>query len=145
MQQALAPNPDYWRTRPRAPAPGTALGPLDQIADNDAREFVFGKGRSAFSMFIVRKQQSVWGYLNICPHVSLPLNFRAGQFMNDAGDRIRCTMHYAEFRIEDGFCIAGAAEKCFLEPVPVENRQGMLFIGGEDKATGNHHQLEGNR
>ena len=134
--EARLPDPDYLRSRPRAPAPGTPLGPLDQIANHDAREFVFGKGRSAFSMFVVRRDEAVWGYLNICPHVSLPLNFREGEFMNETRDRIRCTMHYAEFRIEDGFCIAGAAEKCFLEPVPVVNRDGFLFIGLDTELNG---------
>ena len=121
----------YWRSRPRAPAPGTIIGPVDGIENNGAKEFVFGKGRSAFSMFIVRRDPDLFGYLNICPHASLPLNYREGEFLNQEGDRIVCTMHFAEFRIEDGFGTAGAAENCWLDRVPVIARNGVMYIGGE--------------
>lgn len=108
--------------------PGTVLGPLDEIQEGKGKEFVFGRGKSAFSMFVVRRGEEVWGYLNICPHFSLPLNYRAGEFMNEDGSLIRCSMHFAEFRIEDGFCVAGAAEGCFLDPVPVEVVAGLVRI-----------------
>jgi nitrite reductase/ring-hydroxylating ferredoxin subunit len=104
------PQHGYWRLRPRAPLPGTPLGRLDDIDAATGREYVFGRGKSAFSMFVVRRGAQAWGYLNLCPHFSLPLNHRAGQFMNESATRIRCSMHFAEFRIEDGFCVAGAAE-----------------------------------
>lgn len=121
-------NPDYWKLRPRAPAPGTLLGPLAELPDGEAREYVFGRGVSAFSMFVVRKGGDVYGYLNICPHYSQALNCRSGEFLNDTGTHIRCTMHFAEFRIEDGFCVLGAAENCWLDPVPVEVAGGQIRI-----------------
>jgi nitrite reductase/ring-hydroxylating ferredoxin subunit len=124
------PNPDYWKLRPRAPAPGTSLGPLDDLPDDEAKEYVFGRGASAFSMFVVRKGMRVYGYLNICPHYSQPLNHRAGQFLDETRTRIRCTMHFAEFRIEDGFGVLGAAENCWLDPVPVEVADGHIRIAG---------------
>ena len=126
------PNPDYWKLRPRAPAPGTRLGPLDELPDGDAKQYVLGRGASAFAMFVVRQGMQVYGYLNICPHYSQPLNFRAGEFLNETKTRIRCTMHFAEFRIEDGFCVAGAAQNCWLDPVPVEIADGYIRIAAAD-------------
>jgi nitrite reductase/ring-hydroxylating ferredoxin subunit len=129
MADALSkPDPTLWRTRPRAPMPGTVLGPLDDIADGSAKEYIFGRGTTVFSMFVVRRAGAVFGYLNICPHFSSALNCRAGQFMSDDGSYIRCTMHFAEFRIEDGFGVAGAAEGCWLDPVPVHVENGMIVI-----------------
>jgi nitrite reductase/ring-hydroxylating ferredoxin subunit len=126
------PAPGYWRLRPRAPLPGTVLGPLTEIDEATGREYVFGRGKSAFAMFAVRRGTEVWGYLNLCPHFSLPLNHRAGQFLNEAATRIRCTMHFAEFRIEDGFCLSGAAEACFLDPVPLTvDANGIVSIATE--------------
>ena len=128
MSTPCGPSPGYWRLRPRAPAPGTSLGPLDEIAAVGAREYVFGKGKSAFSMFVVRQGERVFGYLNICPHYSSALNCRADDFLNEGGTRIRCSAHFAEFRIEDGFGVAGAAENCWLDPVPVEVVDGVIRI-----------------
>jgi nitrite reductase/ring-hydroxylating ferredoxin subunit len=131
MADALSkPDPTLWRTRPRAPLPGTLLGALEDIPDGDAREFVFGRGTTVFSMFVVRRAANVFGYLNICPHYSSPLNCRAGEFLNEDRSYIRCTMHYAEFRIEDGYGVRGAAENCWLDPVPVYVNEGMIVIGG---------------
>lgn len=129
MADALSkPDPWLWRTRPRAPLPGVELGPLEDIEDGGAKEYTFGRGTTVFSMFVVRQGDDVFGYLNICPHYSSPLNYRQGRFMNDDGTRIRCTMHFAEFRIEDGFGVAGAAENCWLDPVPVYVEDGIVRI-----------------
>jgi nitrite reductase/ring-hydroxylating ferredoxin subunit len=135
MADALSrPDPSLWRTRPRAPLPGTALGPLEDIPDGDAKEFVFGRGTTVFSMFVVRRAGAVFGYLNICPHYSSPLNCRAGEFMSEDKSHIRCTMHYAEFRIEDGYGVRGAAERCWLDPVPVHVEDGMILIANPERS-----------
>jgi nitrite reductase/ring-hydroxylating ferredoxin subunit len=126
---ADAPDPDYWRYRPRAPALGTVVGPLAAVAEGGAKEFVFGRGAAAFSMFVVRAGGIVRGYLNLCPHFSLKLSQRGEQFLNDDGTLIRCTMHFAEFRIDDGFCVAGACEGRYLDPVPLHVAAGQLVIG----------------
>jgi nitrite reductase/ring-hydroxylating ferredoxin subunit len=126
----VAGDPDYWRLRPRAPAPGTVLGPLAAVPEGRGREFLFGRGPSAFSMFVVRQGERVWGYLNLCPHFSLKLNQRADEFLNEDGTLIRCTRHFAEFRIADGVCVAGACEGSALDPVPVRVADGQIVIGG---------------
>jgi len=136
MADALSkPDPTLWRLRPRAPMPGTALGPLDDIPDGDAREYVFGRGTTVFSMFVVRRGRSVYGYLNICPHYSSPLNYRAGQFLSEDKSHIRCTAHFAEFRIEDGYGVRGAAERCWLDPVPVHVENDIIVLSQPETAS----------
>lgn len=133
MADALSkPDPTLWRTRPRAPMPGTVLGQLDDLPDGDAKEYVFGRGTTRFSMIVVRRGHHVYGYLNLCPHYSSPLNCRAGEFLSEDKSRLRCTMHYAEFRIEDGYGVAGAAEGCWLDPVPVHVADGNIIISSLD-------------
>lgn len=130
MADALStPDPWIWRSRPRAPMPGTRLGPIAEIELGRAKEYVFGRGTTTFSMFVVRQgNDRVYGYLNLCPHYSQPLNYRSGAFMNENGTRIRCTMHFAEFRVEDGYGVSGAAERCWLDPVPVVLKDGIIHI-----------------
>lgn len=118
-----------WRTRPFAPEPGASLGPLEAIPDGRSREFSFGVGIMTFRMFAVRKGDEVYGYLNICPHYSLPLNHRPDDFLTRDGDRIRCTQHLALFRIEDGACLGGACEGRALDPVPLRISDGEILIG----------------
>lgn len=117
-----------WTMRPNAPASGQRLAPVHSIPDGQAKEFVFGKGVNAFRMFVVRRGEQVFGYLNLCPHYSLPLNHRADEFMTRDGTKIMCRQHLALFRIEDGACVDGAAEGRALDPVPVEVREGMVVV-----------------
>ncbi len=125
---AMAEATEVWRTRPYAPRSGDVLGPLDSIADGQGKEFVFGRGRGAFHMFVVRKGPNVYGYLNICPHSSLPLNHRPDDFMSVDGKRIRCTRHFALFQVESGLCDAGACENLYLDAVPVSVRAGEIVV-----------------
>ena len=134
MADALSrPDPCIWRTRPRAPMPGTPLGSLEDIRDGDAKEYVFGRGTTVFSMFVVRRGGMVYGYLNLCPHYSSRLNCREGQFMSEDGSRIRCTMHFAEFRIEDRFGVEGAAKACGSIPFPCMWRMASLSSAIRDR------------
>ncbi len=122
-------NQDYWRLRPNAPPEGTPLSPLDSIPDGGAREFRFGRGRSAFAMFVVRIGQQAHGYLNLCPHFSLPLNHEPDRFVE--GGHILCVRHFARFRRDDGYCFDGACIGSSLDPVPVAiGADGMLRICG---------------
>ena len=119
----MAPDPLAWRRHAHAPAPGTELGPVDAIPDGQGLEYVFGPDHDAFRMFVVRRGPDVFGYLNICPHFSLRLNYRANQFTTRDGE-ILCSMHFALFRMDDGVCIEGACPGRALDPVPVEVTPG---------------------
>ncbi len=124
------PDRHYWRCRPGAPASGTILGPLGAILDGQGREFAFGGGKAPFRMFVVRQGERAWGYVNVCPHFSLPLNYRPDEFMSSDGTLIMCTMHFALFRIEDGLCVDGTCVGHYLDPVPLTtDANGILAIG----------------
>lgn len=117
----------YWKLRPNAPASGQILDRPDTIADESAREFVFGRGRSAFRMFVVRRGAQFRGYLNICPHFSLPLNHAPDQFLKDGF--IECAQHFARFDVEQGRCVSGACEGEWLARVPIAiDADGLLVV-----------------
>jgi len=119
---------DYWRLRPHAPAIGTPLCPSGHVPEGSAKEFQFGHRRSMFRMFVVRHEGVARGYLNLCPHFSLPLNHEPDQFMVDG--LIVCVQHFARFKPADGLCIDGACEGSHLDAVPVhDGPDGLLRIG----------------
>jgi nitrite reductase/ring-hydroxylating ferredoxin subunit len=119
-------DPIAWTRHPYAPAVGTELGPADAIPDGQGREYVFGPDHEAFRMFVVRRGHEVFGYVNVCPHFSLRLNYRANQFTTRDGE-ILCSMHFALFRLDDGVCIDGACPGRALDPVPVAIAPGGVL------------------
>lgn len=79
-------------------------------------------------MFAVRKGQTVYFYLNQCPHLGLPLEWQANQFLNSDQSLIQCATHGALFEIDSGQCIAGPCQGQALIALDIEVRDGFIFI-----------------
>jgi nitrite reductase/ring-hydroxylating ferredoxin subunit len=110
---------DYWRLRTAAPDRGTLIGAVEELPEGHAREYIFGRGVSAFRMIVVRQSGAIYGYLNLCPHMSLPLNQEPGVFLSHDGQTLLCSRHFAQFEIDGGLCIAGACLGSRLDRIPV--------------------------
>ena len=82
-------------------------------------------------MFVVRRGDEVFGYLNVCPHTGAPLNWMARKFLDPSRTLIQCATHGARFRIEDGVCISGPCNGKSLTAVPVRIEDGNVVIAGE--------------
>ncbi len=96
-----------WREHPDAPAAGTVLFALEDIPEGEGRERLFGAGRAALAVVVVRKDGQVHGYVNACPH-----------------------QWVAVFRYHDGFCEDGPCAGKSLEAVPVQVVDGVVRVGG---------------
>lgn len=104
---------------------GIALGPLDQIADGAARNFVIEMRAGRFHGFVVRRGGEAFGYVDRCPHMGLPL----AQVLDDyvAGGMIACSWHGAVFDIANGQCRGGPCPGTALTPWPVSVQDGAIF------------------
>ncbi len=109
----------HWSKWPGAPAPGTVLYKFSDLKNLESRGFVFGKGSNRFEMFIVRKDDNIFGYINACPHIGSPLEFMPNQFLNLDKTLIMCATHGAQFEIDNGLCVIGPCKDQHLPPVPV--------------------------
>ncbi|OYW79376.1 MAG: 2Fe-2S ferredoxin [Asticcacaulis sp. 32-58-5] len=106
---------------------GIALGPLLQIPDGKARNYVLKIGGAYFHGFIVRKDDQVFGYVDACPHAGLPLAQELDQYLTSTGDLIMCSWHGALFKIADGTCIGGPCAGAKLKLWHVIVRDGQLY------------------
>jgi len=98
---------------------GVRLGPLDQIADGAARNFVLQMKAGRFHGFVVRRGDGVHGYVDRCPHMGLPLAQELDAYLTPDRALIACSWHAALFRIEDGTCVGGPCSGARLTPWPV--------------------------
>jgi nitrite reductase/ring-hydroxylating ferredoxin subunit len=95
------------------------LCPLSALDATDAKGMVVGEGDARQSIFVVRDGDAVFGYVNSCPHIGVPLEFEPDEFISEFGGEILCSTHGARFRIEDGYCVSGPCSGDALEPVAV--------------------------
>jgi nitrite reductase/ring-hydroxylating ferredoxin subunit len=116
-----------------APAPGTDLCPLDELADGSGRAFTWGAGKNAFSVIVLRCGESVKAFVNICPHfqISLDQNTRVTTFR----EFVLCSHHHAAFRMSDGYCVEGPCEGAALTPMPIVVEGGRIRIGSQSGDT----------
>nr|WP_282453018.1 Rieske (2Fe-2S) protein [Lysobacter sp. CAU 1642] len=83
------------------------------------------------SLVVGRQGQGAVAYLNICPHAGRSLNWAPGRFLIEDGLLI-CAAHGASFRLDDGHCVLGPCRGASLSALPVEVRDGEVYlVGGE--------------
>ncbi len=106
---------------------GQALCALADIPDPGGKGFALA-GRPA--LFVIRTGDEVRGYLNTCPHQGTPLDWKPDTFLTYDKSLIRCSTHWARFRITDGECVAGPCVGKALVPVAVRVRGGTVVLDG---------------
>lgn len=100
----------------------------DEVGEMEARGYVGRVDGMQRNIFAVRQSGELRVYLNKCPHAGALLDHIQGQFFTPDGTHLRCGMHGAIFRIEDGACIDGPCEGAFLTPLPYEIRDGGVYL-----------------
>lgn len=113
---------------PSAPAFGAVLCRLADLPPRGSRKFQFREGRLRYDIFIQRWDDKVYAYRDVCPHLSLPLDWRRGHFLDVEGQHIQCGHHGARFRVEDGLCIDGPCKGEYLTPVRIEVRGDEILV-----------------
>jgi len=117
-------------------APEQKLCRLDAIGDGTSKEVPLDDGRT--SICLVRKNETIYAYINSCPHTGSPLNWTGDQFLTRDGDMIQCAVHGALFRITDGLCVWGPCLHQRLTAVATVIHGGDILLAGEDDAQLGH-------
>jgi nitrite reductase/ring-hydroxylating ferredoxin subunit len=119
--------------RRRARGQSSAMGEvllcrLDDIPDPGCRMFDFGAGGWPAEGFVVRRGDSVYGYVNVCPHAGHALNWKPDAFLTRDGNLIMCSAHGAVFEIETGLCVAGPCPGQSLRRLTVRVADGRVWV-----------------
>ncbi len=120
-----------WQDHDGALEEGTELCRFDEINDETGKELVIGEGEAKwpFRMFVVRRGDHAWGYVNTCPHQHIPLNYFPDRFVSADKQFIMCANHAACFNFDDGYCVSGPCAGQSLQRVPVTVRDGVVVVG----------------
>jgi nitrite reductase/ring-hydroxylating ferredoxin subunit len=108
---------------------------LADIADPGSRGFSL-QHKDEVTVFVVRHQNQVYGYLNRCPHTGAPLEWKPDQFLDFENRFIQCAMHGALFEIESGYCLRGpcAGHSLQKQQLVIEGETVYLLKNKESKA-----------
>lgn len=107
-----------------------AVGSLDEMTDPGCCEFRIGEGDWPFKGFVVRQGDDVFAYRNYCMHLGHPLNWQPDSFLTKDRTNIICASHGAIYEIDTGLCIGGPCMGKSLRTLPVEIRNGVIYVRG---------------
>ena len=105
---------------------------LDELPQGGSLRADFSCDSHAQGIALIRKGDTVYAYINRCPHQDLPLDWLRGQFLDQRGQQIVCAMHGATFRIEDGRCVAGPCKGQRLQALNARLQGGQVLVDGEE-------------
>ena len=103
---------------------------FDELGDPDSREFRIGDGDWPFKGFVVRQGDEVFAYQNSCMHLGHPMNWKPDSFLTKDHTNIICSSHGAIYEIATGLCIGGPCIGKTLQTLPVEIRDGVIYVRG---------------
>ena len=81
------------------------------------------------SVVLIKYEGEVKAYLNNCPHQDVPLNEAYKIDVNPFENTMKCSVHDAFFRIEDGVCIEGPCwNEALKELLVTVNEKGDIYL-----------------
>lgn len=128
-----------WQDLPGAPAGGTVLCTLADIADGTVRIVSLRAGGNMafdavedgdFSLLLARSGDAVQAWANRCAHFGVPLAKTARHLIYRPHQSLSCNVHYARYRWSDGVCTWGDCEGESLVAIPVGvDADGRVVVG----------------
>ena len=105
-----------------------ALAKTGEIAEDAAKEFSLTQYDPPVELFVIRKGQRFYAYLNHCPHTGVNLNWMPDQFFDIDNEYIQCATHGALFTVENGYCVRGPCAGASLIPASVVIQGDMIYF-----------------
>jgi Ferredoxin subunits of nitrite reductase and ring-hydroxylating dioxygenases len=82
-------------------------------------------------VFALRYHGRVQVYLNSCPHLHVPLQYRKDRYLSADGERIVCYAHGAQFLPDSGECVYGPCLGHALTSLVFHEQDGWLRLAAE--------------
>lgn len=96
----------------------------------DAGEGVRFATADGTAAFAVRVRGEVRAFINRCPHIGVELDAWPGQFFDDDGLHLLCSVHGARFDARDGRCESGPCPGRSLQSVECREHDDLVWVRG---------------
>ena len=90
----------------------------------------YGKDEPAF---LIRWQGHARAFFNRCGHIPVELDYQPGQFFDYSGHFLVCATHGALYDPASGTCQGGRCNGVGLEPIPVVEQDGGIYLQASSK------------
>lgn len=112
--------------------PARTVARFSTLPDPGACEFLAGDGDWPFRGVVLRLDDRLYAYANVCPHKQHPLNAAADGFFVPGERLLRCASHDALFDPESGLCVAGPCAGQRLVALPCGRDGDEVWVRSPD-------------
>lgn len=118
-----------WNDYRSSPPPGTLLTTAETLQRMRVVSIAPDSGNGAFPIIVVATPEGPRAYVNLCPHLDMPLDFRSSDIISADGTMLLCSNHQAGFRLTDGLGVKDLGLDCALEAIPLTvDADGAIHI-----------------
>lgn len=101
---------------------------LDAVPDGEVVAVDAVLDGETVPVMVLRDGEAARAWLNVCPHAGRRLDWAPGRFLRTKDGALVCAAHGATFELGDGTCTAGPCRGDALRGVPVEVRDGAVWL-----------------
>lgn len=99
---------------------------LNELTNHHATGFTITHQDESISLVVLKEDEAIGVFYNICPHAGRPLDYAPGKFLVK-DKQVICAVHGAAFQVPDGTCVSGPCRGATLTNVPFDTENGQLF------------------
>lgn len=101
--------------------------PVSELKEGKTIKYLIKRSDRETEAFVFKKSGKLFSYLNLCRHWSVGLDFDDNEFFSEDGAWLVCKNHGALYHPVTGRCESGPCGGASLYPVPVVEKNGILF------------------
>lgn len=113
-------------TRPPPPTPICASSTVEE--GGNGFRFELDRQGERVAAFVIRHHGRAHAYLNRCGHIPVELDWRPGEFFDTSRLYLLCATHGALYAPASGACLGGRCNGRGLVVLPIEERDGHIFL-----------------
>lgn len=98
---------------------------LQELTHTQSKGIYLEDGRA---LLIVKRNESLFVYMNRCPHRLVYMESKPDQFLDASGHFIECSSHGALFEIDSGLCVSGPCIKQSLSRIDFSIDNDAIYI-----------------
>lgn len=106
--------------------PGKVVARTDELAHGATKKFVLECREGTLEGLVVSYEGAYYAYINRCCHLPMPMDWVENDFFSLDKRYLICSTHGATYEPTTGECIWGPCYGGFLEPVPLDIRDGKI-------------------
>lgn len=101
---------------------------LDQVPAGSVYAVTVTAPSGPLGVLLVHDESGPVAFANVCPHQGRSLDFAPGEVLMTPQGQLVCPHHGASFDLPSGRCVAGPCEGDALRPLPIEVRDGVIWL-----------------